>query len=140
MSSQFYGGAGNDVIASRGHNILDGGDGRDTLESGAYQNVMTGGAGADRFVYGDLVQFDMMSADTITDFSVASKDKLDLSGLLAKVGASADPFGDGWLSLAFVDGSTEVLFDKDGGADNYQTLVVLQGVDLTHQQGGVLIV
>ncbi|UGB28468.1 type I secretion C-terminal target domain-containing protein [Methylorubrum sp. B1-46] len=140
VSSQFYGGTGNDVLTSRGHNILDGGEGRDTLESGAYQNVMTGGAGADRFVYGDLVQLDMMSADTITDFSVASKDKLDLSGLLTKVGASADSFGDGWLSLALVDGSTEIRFDSDGGADNFQTLVVLQGVDLIDQQSAALIV
>lgn len=140
VSSQFYGGAGNDVIISRGHNILDGGDGRDTLESGAYQNVLTGGAGADRFVYGDLVQLDMMGADTITDFSIAAKDKLDVSGLLAKVGASADPFGDGWLSFASVDGSTQLLFDSDGGADSFETLVILQGVDLTDALSAALIV
>jgi serralysin len=39
-----------------------------------------------------------------------------------------------------VDGSTEVRFDSDGGGDNFQTLVVLQGVDLIDQQGSALIV
>ncbi|MER2251810.1 hypothetical protein ABS772_17975 [Methylorubrum podarium] len=36
--------------------------------------------------------------------------------------------------------STEVLLDTDGDADSFQTLVILQGVDLTHQQGAGLIV
>ncbi len=132
-TSLLDGGAGDDVITSEGHNTSLGGNGRDTLESTAFENTLTGGAGADRFVYGNLVQPDSILADTITDFSIRSRDVLDLSGLLDKIGASNDPFRDGFLSFSSSDGSTSVLVDPDGGGDNYRTLAVLQGVTLTQK-------
>lgn len=140
LSSELNGGAGRDVLVSRGTHTLNGGDGRDVLESCGYGNTLTGGEGADRFVYDQLFSRDSIVADTITDFSIRAHDVLDLSGVLDSVGASSDPFGDGWLSFVQVDGSTEVLLDRDGGGDGFQTLVILQGVELTRQDIGNYIV
>ena len=54
---------------------ITGGDDDDTLQGGTSDDTMTGGAGADTFV------FDEDSGnDTITDFSAADGDKIDLTG------------------------------------------------------------
>jgi Ca2+-binding RTX toxin-like protein len=67
------GGAGNDVfVGNRFANKLTGGGGKDTL---------TGGLGADRFIYAsaDATGKDAGSWDIITDFSRSQHDKLDVS-------------------------------------------------------------
>ena len=135
------GGAGKDVLSSPGRDILRGGDGRDTLESGAFQNTLTGGAGADRFIYGDLVALETglgIKADTITDFNV-SLDILDLSRLLERAGAPADPFASGFLDLQAQNGSTLVRFDQDGGGDNFITLATLENAILTSGSGALVV-
>lgn len=72
-SLTLYGGNGNDTLI--------GGVGNDVLWGGSGTNTLTGGAGADRFYFqtGDLVA-DPTKTTTITDFSRADGDKIDLSG------------------------------------------------------------
>ena len=56
--------------------VLDrivGGDGDDVLQGGNSDDIMTGGTGADTFVFAEE-----SGADTITDFSAAQGDKIDL--------------------------------------------------------------
>ncbi|TXI44779.1 calcium-binding protein [Methylophilus sp.] len=85
----------NTLTGNAGANILDGGMGNDTLNGGAGndtligalgKDTLTGGLGADVFKWttSDLVAPGDVSGntDTITDFSIAQKDKLDLRDLL----------------------------------------------------------
>jgi len=72
---------GNDkLVGNGGNDILNAGDGKDTL---------TGGSGADKFLYNTNAAFDNpwgngtdigidFNADTITDFTIAQKDKIVL--------------------------------------------------------------
>ena len=79
-SDVLFGGAGNDVLAGgRGFDILDGGDGNDALDDGVKdgkQDVLIGGAGADRFVRRQLSsppgfpRFD----EIVADFTAADGD------------------------------------------------------------------
>ncbi|WP_434762800.1 cadherin domain-containing protein [Vibrio fortis] len=72
---------GDDTVAGGlGDDILYGQGGDDTLIGGLGDDILTGGEGEDIFSWVDM---DDGSSDTITDFSVADGDKLDLSELLA---------------------------------------------------------
>lgn len=126
--SRLDGGTGNDVLRSPGLDNLSGGDGRDTLESGGLANTLTGGAGADRFVYGTF-DFTSIAGDTIMDFG-NGRDILDLSHLLDQFGVPDDPFTSGFLALDVQNGSTHLLIDTDGGGDNFAVLVTLQNTVL----------
>ncbi|WP_286828827.1 MULTISPECIES: beta strand repeat-containing protein [Kordiimonas] len=67
-------GDGNDqVTAGDGTDTVMGGGGDDTLMGGAGLNILSGGSGADKFV------IDALSDDTISDFSGAAGDVIDLS-------------------------------------------------------------
>ena len=70
------GGAGNDT--------LDGGAGDDTLYGGAGTDTLTGGPGADTFVFAAG-----HGTDTITDFSPAEADQIDLRALTGITGFAA---------------------------------------------------
>jgi serralysin len=129
-ASELSGDTGDDQLSSLGRDILLGGDGADSLDSGAYENTLTGGAGGDRFVYGDLVRLDAIFSDTITDFDKDGGDILDVSRLLERVGSPADPFASGWLELSIASGNTSVLFDADGGGDDLRVLTTLENTIL----------
>jgi serralysin len=73
--------AANVMIGNSGQNTLNGDRGDDILDGGAGHDILTGGLGADRFVF-SAATFDGVS-DTITDFSVAQHDRLDIHDLLA---------------------------------------------------------
>ena len=102
--------------------VLTGGDAADTLIAGHNATTMTGGGGADTFVFKDLP----WNAGHITDFTVGL-DRLDLSALYAASGYNgSNPVADGYLKL--VDngaGGTWVYFDSDGhgSADPWGTFV-----------------
>jgi Ca2+-binding RTX toxin-like protein len=71
-----YGNAGNDTLSGdSGNDVLIGGAGNDRLDGGAGSDVLTGGPGADVFIYGTGD-----GADTISDFSHADGDRIDLTG------------------------------------------------------------
>lgn len=91
---QLYGGAGNDTLfGGLGSDRLSGGWGDDVIygnsdrpyeDPGLGNDTLTGGAGADTFVY-VIVE---SSIDTITDFSAAQGDLIDLSAIDADNGAN----------------------------------------------------
>ncbi|NKC52344.1 hypothetical protein HED63_27390 [Ochrobactrum cytisi] len=68
--------AGNDtLIGHAGSDRLDGGDGDDVLDAGSYSgaDVLTGGAGADTFVWADFY-IGYSGVDRVTDFDTQSGD------------------------------------------------------------------
>lgn len=71
-----YGDDGDDsIFGGAGNDFLDGGAQNDTLDGGKGWDHLTGGAGADVFVFDQLNN----NRDTLTDFSVADGDKVDVS-------------------------------------------------------------
>jgi Ca2+-binding RTX toxin-like protein len=97
------GGSGNDILRGNiGTDTLDGGAGDDTLIGGVANvgfddgsgqafysddNTLTGGAGADRFVFEarDPGINDSIYRDIITDFSGTDGDKIDLSQIVTSI-------------------------------------------------------
>jgi hypothetical protein len=76
---------GQTLIGGGGNDTLIGGKGNDILISGGGSDVLTGGGGADTFKYlklEDSPTSKVTATDTITDFSKAQGDKIDLSGIL----------------------------------------------------------
>lgn len=71
------GGAGNDIIfGQEGNDIINGGAGNDIFSGGTGNNILTGGSGADTFI------ISKDGHDTITDYSKADGDKVDISSVL----------------------------------------------------------
>ncbi|HYD71044.1 calcium-binding protein [Azospirillum sp.] len=88
------GGFGNDLLKGQaGEDTLDGGGEKDVLRGGGGKDQLTGGGDADRFDF-DTIQEAGKGADgdTVTDFSHAQGDRIDLSGIDAKAGAGNDSF------------------------------------------------
>ena len=85
-ADRLSGGAGNDS--------LSGGAGNDLLLAGTGTDTMTGGAGADTFTFvvGDATNNGANVTKTITDFSIAQGDKIDLSNLLSGTGSVTTDF------------------------------------------------
>ena len=96
-SAQQTGGAGIDTLSAiedligssfndtlfgdKNANKIDGGAGNDVIKGAGGADTLTGGAGADHFVYAALSDSTLSAYDTITDFSHADGDKIDLSAL-----------------------------------------------------------
>ena len=85
------GGEGKDRLGGNaGNDSLDGGAGNDILNGGVGSDTLTGGAGFDRFLFGTFAAGDV---DTITDFSRAELDLINLSRVDANVSTvDDDPF------------------------------------------------
>jgi predicted extracellular nuclease len=114
----FYG------AASRG--ALVGSAGDDLLIGGPGANTMTGGAGRNVFVYQSMRD----AGDTITDF-VPGKDRIDLTALLASIGASAaSASANGVVKLVANGAHTWLQIDADGsaGPQAVRTLATLLNV------------
>jgi Ca2+-binding RTX toxin-like protein len=157
LQDSIDGGTGNDVIGVNDVNAtVDGGTGDDTItitDSGAAPHTVlvrggdghdvfvfghgsgasvtaSGGAGADTFVLGNGITGGSV---TITDFSIAGGDKLDI-GKLLPASLSSNPFGAGYLK-AEQDGSDVKLYvDLDGAAraaHGWTPLATLSGMKLS---------
>ena len=117
------GGAGNDLlIGGSGDDVLQGGAGNDVLVGGLGLDVLTGGAGADVFRF--LVTDDLAPAnagggpETITDFSRAGRDRIDLSAIDADVtapGNQAFLFANGLQFVRYQPGTVTTTVDQDKG-------------------------
>ncbi len=96
--------AGNDtIVGTPGDDVITGGGGADRL---------TGNGGRDVFVYNSIRD----ASDTITDFA-PNDDRLDLSALLASIGASpATAISGGVVQLVPSGNDTLVMIDTDGSA------------------------
>lgn len=106
---------------------LQGGAGDDTFHAGQGPDMLTGAAGADRFVWGDFP----WNAGHVTDFT-PGVDKLDLSALFAaSTYTGSDPVGDGRLEFRpDGQGNTQVYLDRDdlNGGDWPFLITTLDGV------------
>ena len=106
--------------------VITGTPGDDILIGGVGADLLTGGGGNNLFVYTSLRD----AGDTLTDFS-PGKDRIDLSGLLASIGASpADAYARGVVKLVAAGADTWLQIDTDGSAGPAlaRTLAVLRGV------------
>jgi Ca2+-binding RTX toxin-like protein len=128
------GGSGGDYLAGYGGNdTIDGGDGDDTLAGDGGADILTGGDGTDTFEYGAEYDSPPSGADTITDFSDAEFDRIDVSFFaysstpLHFVGTAAFSNTAGELRYEQVGGDTFIEGDVDGdGTTDF--LVQLTGV------------
>jgi Ca2+-binding RTX toxin-like protein len=98
----------NILIGNKASNVLTGGDGDDTL---------TGGLGADTFRWNlaDAGTVGTPNTDTITDFSLSQKDKLDLRDLLQ--GESKNDINSllNYLDVTSNGSNTEISISSTGG-------------------------
>jgi len=113
--------------ATSGNDTLTGTSGNDVLQGGQGNDNLTGGLGADifRFAKGDV------GTDTVTDFSKALGDKVDLSGILQGSIFNVLSNLSSFLELS-ADGSGNALLKVDiFGESNYasptQTIVFANG-------------
>ncbi len=107
------GGDGNDIIfGQEGNDTIQGGNGDDILSGGSGNNTLTGGDGADTFLF---LHNTIAGHDTITDYSNAQNDKLDVSDLL--VGSGYTPGISLVENFVKIDHTTgQVFVDKTGTA------------------------
>lgn len=127
------------LIGDFGDDTLNGDSGNDTLNGGSGIDMMTGGPGADRFVFTvkDLVTNPGPDWGTITDFSSAQGDRIDLSelenwyGLMSYVGTapfSGNPGNPQLRIMAQTFGATTLGIDVDGdGTEDGMIEVLWQG-------------
>ncbi len=83
------GGAGNDrLYGGGGFDTLFGGSGNDLFIDDEGEDRMTGGTGADRFIF--YTDSNVLARDTITDFSHAENDRIDLRNIDADTTTAGD--------------------------------------------------
>jgi serralysin len=133
---------GNDILYGfAGNDTLLGGNGNDWLFGYGDADTLTGGAGSDSFWFATAIDSRPASYDTITDFSSAEGDKINLSKLdantiqandqaFAFIGTSAFTHSAGELRYEQLSGATYVYGDTngDGTADFMVKLDGLQNL------------
>ncbi|KAG7360730.1 PT repeat/fibro-slime domain containing protein [Nitzschia inconspicua] len=118
--------AGNDILyaTALADQTIDGGDGMDIIYSAPLRKVMTGGAGADQFVWRSIADLEGVM-DTITDFSSANGDQLNIGGLLPNFDIQMDDISQ-FIRLIESPPSHSVVEINDGG--EWKAVVRLDGV------------
>ena len=115
-------GAGNNVLigSSGGQQVLNGGAGNDVIvaATGAADAkfataTMTGGAGADTFVFVPGSQY---ASNTVTDFNAAQGDKVVVANLAP---AGVNPFTAGYLKITTTGAGSALLYSASGNSTNY---------------------
>lgn len=121
--------AGNRISSGAGNDIILGNGGDDVLIGGQGSDMLSGGAGADRFVYAALDE----AGDTVTDFSLAQSDRIDLRDLLTSIGyTGTDAVADGIVALVAASGGSYLSVDSDGaGSGSAVQVAFLSGVAAT---------
>ena len=106
-----------------------------TTSSAFDGDTMTGGAGADTFVYNQNSFSDPSNRDVITDFTIAEGDKLDFSDLsmdFAIYGSASDLQSSGHAEAVWVDSSGDTLVRLDYNGDGTAEMeILLTGVTHT---------
>ncbi|AIU68525.1 autotransporter adhesin [Vibrio coralliilyticus] len=118
-------GSGDDRIeGGAGNDTLIGGAGDDILDGGLGSDILTGGTGEDTFIWHEI---DDGATDTITDFSIAEGDQIDLREVLPEL-KQANVDMDTLLShldAKLVDGDDiELNVHPDGNGNGEQTILV----------------
>lgn len=142
------GGAGRDtLVGGAGVDILDGGTGNDVLIGGLGRDVLTGSSGADvfRFLSTDDLPAPQgrVGPETITDFSQAQGDRIDLSAIDADVTAPGNQaflfannlefirYQPGLLTTEIDQSRGETLVKLDTGGSAVTLLTVAWQVEFT---------
>jgi Ca2+-binding RTX toxin-like protein len=124
------GGLGDDFLfGGEGDDFLFGGSGDDTLVGGSGNDTLVGGLGADtfRFTPGNLGD-----TDSVTDFTMAEGDLLDLGDLLFGVGANDGATLDDYLQISFDGVHSTIAVDMNGDGSGFTDhSIVIEGQDLT---------
>lgn len=102
-NDKLYGGADNDS--------LSGGDGNDLLYGQDGVDTMTGGNGADQFVFEAVSAFS--NIDTISDFSTAQGDAINISDVISLYDPLNDAITD-WVEMSTSGSNTILKVDQDG--------------------------
>lgn len=114
---------GNDVLfGNEGNDTLIGRGGDDILNGGSGANKLYGGTGADTFV------FNADASDVVYDFSSTEGDTLDITDIISD--AYTDPASQAindFVDVTFVNGTTRISVDADGGGDNYVQVATVVG-------------
>lgn len=125
-NSTLNGNDDNDTLyAGSGVTILNGGNGNDTFYQGTGSATMAGGKGTDMYIFASLTA----GATTITDFALASNDKIDVSKLLLGYNSGSGSITN--YVRATAQGSDMILsIDADGAVNgtNFVNLVTLRNV------------
>ncbi|MDZ7277432.1 Ig-like domain-containing protein [Pantoea eucrina] len=121
------------------HPTIEGTSVADTLTSGAYDDVITAGAGADTLVYHLLANADATGGnghDSWTDFSVAQGDKIDISDLLIGWNDSNSNVNDFVKVDHTPEGNTVLSIDRDGSGTGFSStqLITLEGVTVSLEE------
>jgi Ca2+-binding RTX toxin-like protein len=118
------------LIGADRRDTLSGGTGDDTLDGGQGGDVQTGGAGSDVFVFSDMGDSSVGTSgrDTITDFSQAQDDRIDLSALGGLVFIEDAPFTGVGQVRAYQSGSDTFVDVNLAGNANPDMRIVLTGV------------
>lgn len=125
---------GNDILRGGGGNdTLFGNEGNDRLIGGAGSNTMKGGNGADTFVVmkqGQIVN--------VVDFSVANRDRIDVTDVLGTVFGfkKALAFDEGFLQVHQRGNDVGIYTDADGNAGHAQRELVAVLQDATASEIG----
>jgi len=119
-----------------GATVVTGTQQSDWLAGGGGDDTLTGGAGADSFVFrqADLLGATSDTADTITDFSVEENDRLDLSDLLAGTPATNGEELDAVIDIQ--DNGTSVVFTISPDGQAVSQIVTLDNTSETELFGG----
>ena len=135
-NDQMYGNNGNDMLyGDAGIDILSGGAGDDILNGGDAMDNHYGGTGADTFVLEGLSNYDLWNFESISDFSFAENDVLDISDLLIGYDAATDDVND-FVRMASNSYFTTVIIDADGANQSaHGEIRIARLYDVLNQNG-----
>ncbi|MEZ5902060.1 MAG: calcium-binding protein [Alphaproteobacteria bacterium] len=125
-NDNLYGDEGDDILhGGNGDDILSGGSGNDILYADDGLDSLWGDSGADTFIFEAASAYSDL--DIIGDFLISDGDKLDLSDLLSQYTSGVDDITD-FVEITHSGNHTYVAVDADGGADNFQQVVRINGL------------
>jgi len=106
--------AGETIELAAGNRTVDAGEGNDRIRPSGGRQMLTGGLGADTYVYDSVLQI----GSVIMDFDAATPEIMDMAGLMTSIGyAGTDPLADGIISFRDISGlHTIVQLDLDGSS------------------------
>ncbi|KAB1085063.1 calcium-binding protein [Neorhizobium galegae] len=111
------GGGGNDTIyGGAGNDTITGGDGDDILYGESGLDAFTGGLGADTYVFQAASAYS--NVDTVSDFSTAQSDVLNLINLLGDYDPLTEAITD-FVQITTSGANSNVAIDRDGTGSTY---------------------
>jgi Ca2+-binding RTX toxin-like protein len=110
------------INAGAGIDTLIGGAGRDRLNGGDGNDTLTGGAGADRFRFSNRPNA-TTNRDTITDFSIAQGDRIELENAVFTALPTTGPLAASafLIGTAATTASQRILYDNATGELSYDS-------------------